>query len=139
MPDEVTMEDVFRLYERKVALLSSAQKEKLCVAHDEGMSPFVIGCAIFRAKQEQRLNRLRGKNKHISFNYIYRIIEDWLNHGITTDDAFLEYWKAVNADKQAEGARRDEDVQADKRKFTRKDFTYKAPPKPNKELFPFLD
>ena len=30
MPDEVTMEDVFRLYERKVALLSSAEGETLC-------------------------------------------------------------------------------------------------------------
>lgn len=139
MPEQVTMEDVFRLYQRKVALLSSAQKEKLCTAHDEGMSPFVIGCAILRAKQEQRRNQLRGKTKHISFNYIYRIIEDWLNHGITTDDAFLSYWKAINEDKHAEGRRGDENVQVGERKFTREDFTYKAPPKPNKELFPFLD
>ncbi|HHT72354.1 MAG TPA: DnaD domain protein [Firmicutes bacterium] len=137
--EEVTMEDVFRLYQRKVALLSSAQKEKLLAARDEGMSPFVIGCAILRAKQEQRLNLLKGKQKHISFNYIYRIIEDWLNHGITTDEAFMAYWQAVSEDKQSQGKRGDAHVQAGKGKFTRADFTYKAPPKPNKELFPFLD
>ena len=137
--EEVTMEDVFRLYQRKVALLSSAQKEKLLAARDEGMSPFVIGCAILRAKQEQRLNQLRGKQMHLSFNYIYRIIEDWLNHGITTDEAFMAYWQARNEDKQSQGRRGDQNVQAGRGKFTRADFTYKAPPKPNKELFPFVD
>ena len=92
------MEDVFTLYQQKVALLSSAQKEKLCAAHDEGMTPFVIGCAILRATQEQRRSRLEGKNKRISFNYIYAIIQDWLNHGITTDEHFYTYWSAINED-----------------------------------------
>lgn len=133
------MEDVFRLYQRKVALLSSAQKEKLLAAHDEGMSPFVIGCAILRAKQEQRLSRLRGKPKQITFNYIYGIIRDWLNHGITTDEEFMAWWQARNEDKQSRGRRGDEHVQVGQGKFSRKDFTYQAPPKPNKELFPFVD
>lgn|GEM_PF-315219 len=137
--EEVTMEDVFRLYQRKVALLSSAQKEKLLAARDEGMSPFVIGCAILRAKQEQRLSQLKGRPKQITFNYIYRIIEDWLNHGITTDEAFMAYWEAVNADKQSQTRRGDDSVSSGRGKFTRADFTYKAPPKPNKELFPFVD
>ncbi|NLJ73684.1 MAG: DnaD domain protein [Firmicutes bacterium] len=133
------MQDVFQLYQRKVALLSSAQKEKLCAAHDEGMSPFVIGCAILRAKQEQRLSRMRGKNKHISFNYIYRIIEDWMNHGITTEEAFLTYWEAVNEDKQKMGKRGDTHVQSSPKKVTRQEYTYTTPPKQNKEFFPFLD
>ena len=75
-----TMEDVFLLYQKKIALLSSAQKEKLWAAHDEGMTPFVIGCAILRAKQEQRRSRLQGKDKRVTFNYVYAIIQDWLKH-----------------------------------------------------------
>lgn len=133
---EPNMEDVFKLYQQKVALLSSAQKEKLCLAHDEGMSPFVIGCAILRAKQEQRRCILQGKDKRISFNYIYRIIEDWLNHGITTEDRFLAYWSAMNEEKQAveEGER----YAKTKEKVRREDFTYTAP-KQDRSLFSFLD
>ena len=102
---EPKMEDVFALYEQKVAPLSSAQKEKLLAARDEGMTPFVIGCAILRAKQEQRRRRLSGKNMHVSFNYIYRIIEDWLLHGITTDERFRAYWSAISEDQKKNGGK----------------------------------
>jgi DNA replication protein DnaD len=129
------MEDVFTLYQQKVALLSSAQKEKLCVAHDEGMTPFVIGCAILRAVQEQRRSRLQGKNKRISFNYIYRIIEDWLNHGITADEHFYTYWSDIHQDKTSVGG--DGRVET-KRKVRREDFTY-AESKQDRSLFAWLD
>ena len=39
------MQDVFQLYQRK-GFIIQCSKGKLCAAHDEGMSPFVIGCAI---------------------------------------------------------------------------------------------
>ena len=129
------MEDVFTLYQQKVALLSSAQKEKLCAAHDEGMTPFVIGCAILRAAQEQRRSRLEGKNKRISFNYIYAIIQDWLNHGITNDETFYTYWSAIHEDQNSAG--RDGRVQT-KRKVRREDFTY-AESKQDRSLFTWLD
>lgn len=130
---EPKMEDVFRLYEQKVALLSSAQKEKLYAAHDEGMTPFVIGCAILRAKQEQRRSRMQGKNKHVSFNYIYRIIEDWLNHGITTDEHFYAYWSAINEDQQEQGGERGGQI---KEKIRREDFTY-TKPQQDRSIFTF--
>ncbi len=106
---EPNMQDVFDLYQSKVALLSSAQRERLLSIRDEGgMTPFVMGCAILRAKQEQRRSRARGgRDKHISFNYIYRIMQDWLNHGITTEERFSAYWAAVSQDengKEAGGA-----------------------------------
>lgn len=132
---EPKMEDVFSLYEQKVALLSSAQKEKLCVANDEGMTPFVIGCAILRAKQEQRRSRMQGKNKQISFNYIYRIIEDWLNHGISTDEHFYAYWSALNEDQRKHGG---EQHGQTKQKIRREDFTYTTPQQ-DRSLFTFMD
>ncbi len=128
------MEDVYILYQQKVALLSSAQKEKLCAANDEGMTPFVIGCAILRAKQEQRRSRLQGKDKRISFNYIYRIIQDWLNHGITTDEHFYAYWSAIN---EETSAGREDHVHI-KDKVRREDFTY-SEPQQDRSLFAFLD
>ncbi|NMB19794.1 MAG: DnaD domain protein [Firmicutes bacterium] len=129
------MEDVFALYQQKVALLSSAQKEKLCAAHDEGMTPFVIGCAILRAVQEQRRSRLQGKNKRISFNYIYRIIEDWLNHGIITDEHFYTYWSDIHQEQASVGG--DGRVET-KRKVRREDFTYRES-KQDRSLFAWLD
>ncbi len=128
------MEDVYILYQQKVALLSSAQKEKLCAANDEGMTPFVIGCAILRAKQEQRRSRLQGKDKRISFNYIYRIIQDWLNHGINTDEHFYAYWSAIN---EETSAGREDHVHI-KDKVRREDFTY-SEPQQDRSLFAFLD
>ena len=133
---EPKMEDVFALYEQKVALLSSAQKEKLCAANDEGMTPFVIGCAILRAKQEQRRSRMQSKNKQLSFNYIYRIIEDWLNHGITTDEHFYAYWSALTEDQNKAGGER-RHVQT-KEKIRREDFTY-SKSEQDRSLFWFLD
>lgn len=130
------MQDVFNLYQRKVALLSSAQREKLAEMHDEGMSPFVMGCAILRAKQEQRLSRARGRDKHISFNYIYRIMQDWLNHGITTEERFSVYWEAVNQDGKRQGGTVS-GAQA-KEKIKREDFTY-TKPQQDRSLFSFLD
>lgn len=133
---EPNMADVFELYQKKIAILSSAQKEKLMAAHDEGMSPFVIGCAILRAKQEQRRSRLKGKDKQISFNYIYRIIQDWLNHGITTEEHFFAYWSAVNDDRRQEGGENGRGYI--KEKIRREDFTYSTP-KQDRSFFPFLD
>lgn len=133
---EPKMADVFALYQQKVALLSSAQKERLCAANDEGMTPFVIGCAILRAKQEQRRSRLQGKDKHISFNYIHRIIQDWLNHGITTEEHFNAYWSAINEDQRSEGRRRG-NVQT-KEKIGREDFTYTTPQQ-DWSTFSFMD
>lgn len=132
---EPRMEDVFALYEQKVGPLSSAQKEKLVAAQDEGMSPFVIGCAILRAKQEQRRRRLAGRNMHISFNYIYRIIEDWLLHGITTEERFRAYWSALNEDKHKNGGDRPYAAQT---KIRREDFTY-IETEQDLSLFSFLD
>ncbi len=133
---EIKMQDVFELYQQKVALLSSAQKEKLCVAHEEGMDPFVIGCAILRAKQEQRRSRERGKDKQISFNYVYRIIEDWLNHGITTEDRFFAYWSALNEDQRS--TERGRGYGRTQEKIRREDFTYTTP-KQDLSFFSFLD
>lgn len=130
-----TMEDVFLLYQKKIALLSSAQKEKLWAAHDEGMTPFVIGCAILRAKQEQRRSRLQGKDKRVTFNYVYAIIQDWLNHGITTDDTFYAYWSALSEDRSSAG--REGRVQT-KEKIRREDFTY-TESKQDRSLFTWLD
>jgi len=129
------MEDVFTLYQQKVALLSSAQKEKLCAAHDEGMTPFVMGCAILRAAQEQRRSRLQGKDKRISFNYIHAIIQDWLNHGITTDERFYAYWSAIHDDQTSAG--REGRVQT-KEKIRREDFTY-GESHQDRSLFTWLD
>lgn len=134
---EPKMADVFELYQKKVALLSSAQKEKLMAAYDEGMSPFVIGCAILRAKQEQRRSRLKGKDKQISFNYIQRIIQDWLNHGITSEEHFNAYWTAINADRRLEGGGPKSAQTTEK--VRREDFTYQTPKQQDKSFFSFLD
>ncbi|NMA61896.1 MAG: DnaD domain protein [Firmicutes bacterium] len=133
---EISMQDVFELYQQQVALLSSAQKEKLVAAYDEGMEPFVIGCAILRAKQEQRRSRERGRDKRISFNYIYRIIEDWLNHGITTEDRFFAYWSALNEDQKT--TERRQGYGQTKEKIRREDFTYTTPQQ-DLSFFTFLD
>lgn len=130
------MQDVFDLYQSKVALLSSAQREKLLAVRDEGMTPFVMGCAILRAKQEQRRSRERGRDKHISFNYIYRIMQDWLNHGITTEERFSAYWAVVSQDEKREGG--SEDRGQTKEKFRREDFTYTKSTQ-DRSFFTFLD
>lgn len=132
---EPKMEDVFALYEQKVAPLSSAQKEKLLAARDEGMTPFVIGCAILRAKQEQRRRRLSGKNMHVSFNYIYSIIEDWLLHGITTDERFRAYWSAISEDQKKNGG---EAAHGTQDKIQKKGFVF-GPTWQDRSLFSFLD
>lgn len=87
------MHDVIQLYQKHIGLLSGGQRDKLYQISDEGMSPFVIGCAILRAKQEQRLKQQQGQPKRISFNYLFSIIQDWLNHGITTEESFRSYWQ----------------------------------------------
>ncbi|HHT90508.1 MAG: DnaD domain protein [Bacillota bacterium] len=132
---EPTMDDVFALYQQKVALLSSAQKEKLYAAYDEGMTPFVIGCAILRASQERRRSRFQGKEKRISFNYVHRIIQDWLNHGVTTDEHFYAYWSAMQDE---QGAGRDQDRVQAKEKIRREDYSYKKMEQ-DKSLFTWLD
>lgn len=131
---EIKMQDVFELYQQQVALLSSGQKEKLVLANVEGMDPFVIGCAILRAKQEQRRSREQlGRDKRISFNYIYRIIEDWLNHGITTEEHFLAYWETTTDDKGTKGEGRNV-----KKKSKRSYEAYTIPPE-DRDFFTFLD
>ncbi|HHY15177.1 MAG TPA: hypothetical protein GX521_03775, partial [Firmicutes bacterium] len=34
---------------------------------------------------------------------MYRIMQDWLNHGITTEERFSAYWAAVSQDEKREG------------------------------------
>ena len=83
------MHDVIQLYQMQIGLLSSSQRDKLYQAYDQGMSPFVIGCAILRTSQERRRRNMRGQHKRISFNYLWGIIQDWFNHGITDKLLFV--------------------------------------------------
>ena len=139
------MQDVLQLYQRQLGPLSSQQRDVLYQAADEGMAPFVIGCAILRASQERRLS---GGTKRISFNYVKAIIDDWLVHGIIDEERYREYHahrsggtspaNASNTDgdrrrKQGHGS-------ADTpRKFARSDFHYEKPKPLPKGTFSFLD
>lgn len=87
------MHDVIQLYQKKFGLLSGSQRDKLYQACDEGMSPYVIGCAILRTCQEQRRLNIKGQQKRVSFNYLWGIIEDWLLHGITNEKSFRALWE----------------------------------------------
>lgn len=87
------MHDVMQLYQKYIGMLSGSQREKLYQVYDEGMSPFVIGCAILRAGQERRRMNNQGQQKRISFNYLWGIIQDWLIHGITDEESFKAYWQ----------------------------------------------
>lgn len=130
------MHDVIQLYQRMIAPLSSNQRDKLYQAEDEGMSPFVIGCAILRAKQEQRLSRERGRGKRLSFNYIWAILEDWMLHGIVTEERFVSYWSAQNNEGNQGG---NSYAQRQGGKLARSDFKYSEPEEPPKGFFTFLD
>lgn len=130
------MRDVFNLYQRKVALLSSAQKEKLQFINDEGMSPFVMGCAILRAKQIQRRSREGGQDKQLSFNYIHQIMRNWLNRGIASEADFLKYWSSAGQEQKPKG--RGMQIGRTEEKIRREDFTYQKP-RQDKSLFSFLD
>ncbi len=91
--EQPTMHDVIGLYQQHIGLLSGGNRDKFYELHDEGMSPFVIGCAILRAKQEQRITKQHGQVKRVSFNYIRGILKDWLDHGITSEESFRAYWQ----------------------------------------------
>ena len=133
------MHDVIQLYQSQIGLLSSSQRRKLYQAYDEGMSPFVIGCAIFRAKQEQKRKNHRGQQKRVSFNYLWSIIEDWLVHGITSEQAFRAYWEddqskvrlAKDGGKNVKGTRW--------RQVFGRDYQYKEREPAAKGFFAFLD
>ncbi len=129
------MQDVLKLYQTQLGPLSSSQRDRLYQAREEGMSPFVIGCAILRASQERRL---AGGTKRITFNYVTAILDDWLTHGITDEKAFRAYYQDRPTAKRAErGAARGH---ADSpRKFARTDFKYTKPEPAKKGTFSFLD
>lgn len=130
------MHDVIQLYQYKVAPLSGVQRDKLYQACDEGVSPFVIGCAILKAKQEQKRKKQAGRQSRIGFKYIWRILEDWIDHGLTTEEALRDY---LNSQQAQNGQGRDTYAQSFARKIARKDFTYTMPRPPKKGEFSFLD
>jgi len=130
------MHDVIQLYQKHIGLLSSSQRDKLYQAYEEGMSPFVIGCAILRACQEQRRRTLQGQPKRISFNYLWAIIQDWLVHGITDEAAFRAYWQGQQTSRGQNGG---ENVQTKtKRQVFDRDYQYQQRPVA-KGFFAFLD
>lgn len=129
------MHDVLQLYQKQLGPLSSSQRDRLYQASEEGMSPFVIGCAILRASQEKRL---AGGKKRITFNYVAAILDDWLVHGIVDEKAFRAYYQDRQAGQAAE--RRTARGHADsQKKFARTDFKYTKPDPPKKGAFSFLD
>lgn len=97
------MHDVMQLYQQKIGPISSGQRDKLYQIYDEGMSPFVIGCAILRTSQEQNRRNLQGKTKRISFNYLWGIIQDWMVHAINSESAFKAYWEGQGNHSSAHG------------------------------------
>lgn len=133
------MHDVLQLYQRQIGLLSGSQRKKLYQAYDEGMSPFVIGCAILRTKQEQRRKNLGGQQRRVSFNYLWGIIEDWLAHGITSEQAFRAYWE-VNRSKVRLAEDGGKNVTGKRwRQVFGKDYQYKEREPAAKGFFAFLD
>ena len=105
--------------------LSSAQKESSWLL-TRGMSP--LSSAASPAKQEQRLNRLRGSLSR-SFNYIYGIIRDWLNRDRQTKNLWLGGKHGTRTSSPEEGG--DEHVQVGQGSLAAR-FHIPAPPKPNK-------
>lgn len=133
------MHDVLQLYQKQIGPISGAQREKLYQACDEGMSPFVIGCAILRTSQEQRQRNLKGQPKRISFNYLWGIIQDWLLHGITTESAFRAYWEGQQGKlKQNAKGGRTSAVQSSRQVFG-KDYQYSQRTSAAEGFFSFLD
>lgn len=130
------MQDVIQLYQSMFGPLTSGQRDKLYQAYDEGMAPFVMGCAMLRAKQEQRQKTKAGRIKRISFNYIWAIIEDWLVHGLLDEQRFRCYWDDMQR-RSVQGGGRSRG-KADLQK-TRADFQYSNPEPPPKGFFSFLD
>ncbi|NLM25494.1 MAG: DnaD domain protein [Firmicutes bacterium] len=133
------MHDVLQLYQMQIGPLSGAQREKLYQAYDEGMSPFVIGCAILRTSQEQKRRNLQGQPKRISFNYLWGIIQDWLLHGITTESAFRAYWQGQqgNSSHHAKGGKTGA-VQSSRQVFG-KDYQYTQRTSAVEGFFSFVD
>lgn len=133
------MHDVIQLYQKQIGLLSGNQRDKLYQAYDEGMSPFVIGCAILRTCQEQRRKNVNGQQKRVSFNYLWGIIQDWLIHDITNEKAFCAYWEGQKAKMSVarNGGRHD---QAEvKRQVFGKDYQYTERREAAPGFFTFLD
>ncbi len=133
------MHDVLQLYQKQIGLLSGGQRHKLYQAYDEGMTPFVIGCAILRTKQEQNRRNPKGQAKRISFNYLWGIIQDWMVHGITNEAAFRAYWEA-NRNKVR--LAKDGDYHVAGKKWTKvfdRDYQYKEREPAAEGFFSFLD
>ncbi|NLY11655.1 MAG: DnaD domain protein [Firmicutes bacterium] len=126
------MRDVILLYQKQIGLLSSSQRDQLYKFFEEGMSPFVLGCAILRAKEQKQ------RNKRISFNYIIAIIKDWMEHGLTTEEAFKDYWIDSHSSSSYRGERNAAAKGLPKR-FVRSDYKYTKPDPPPKGFFSFLD
>ncbi len=132
------MHDVIQLYQMQIGLLSSSQRDKLYQAYDQGMSPFVIGCAILRTSQERRRRNMRGQHKRISFNYLWGIIQDWFNHGITDEASFRAYWQGQQRTRTAQNGGHNAQVNTRRQVFGR-DYQYEQREPAAEGFFAFLD
>lgn len=98
------MSDVLALYQVKIGPLSSTQRDELLKANKEGVTPFVLGCAILVACEEQRRVRNLGRLKRIGFNYVLGIVRDWKGQGILTERTWKEYYEKQYVKGQIQGA-----------------------------------
>ncbi|HXK98043.1 MAG TPA: DnaD domain protein [Limnochordia bacterium] len=132
------MHDVIQLYQMRIGLLSASQRDKLYQAYDQGMSPFVIGCAILRTSQERRRKNIKGQHKRISFNYLWGIIQDWLAKGITDEAAFRAYWQAEQRQRAGQNGGKNAETKIRRQVFGR-DYEYRKREPAAKGFFSFLD
>ncbi len=132
------MHDVIQLYQMQIGLLTSSQRDKLYQAYDQGMSPFVIGCAILRTCQERRRKQLRGGHKRISFNYLWGIIENWLEIGIIDETAFRAWWQGQQKYRAVENGGKNAQAETKRQVFGR-DYQYEQRELSAEGFFAFLD
>jgi len=132
------MHDVIQLYQMRIGLLSASQRDKLYQAYEQGMSPFVIGCAILRTSQEKRRMNLKGQHKRVSFNYLWGIIEKWLAQGITDEVSFRAYWQAEQRRMAGQNGGNNAETNTRRQVFGR-DYQYKQRAPAAKGFFAFMD
>ncbi|HKM16832.1 MAG: DnaD domain protein [Firmicutes bacterium] len=132
------MHDVIQLYQMRIGLLSASQRDKLYQAYDQGMSPFVIGCAILRTSQEKRRKNLRGQHKRISFNYLWGIIQDWFAQGITDEASFRAYWQAQQRKPAVQNGGKHVQARTRRQVFSR-DYEYRQRKPAAEGFFSFMD
>ena len=84
------MHDVLQLYQMQIGPLSGAQRDKLYQAYDEGMSPFVIGCA--RIVRTKRRNLQGQPEEFLQYLWNYsRLVITWNND----ESALRAYWQVT--------------------------------------------